>query len=454
MYAEKKGEKDLNYGKSLISVNSQNPCPICGKTDWCFWRPQNGNPDLYDLYCNRHVEAQGVVVYGNDGKEYISCRRKSGTPYYEDRKQRDARIRKWKKEYKEKVQAEASIPRTYTVLDSVEPLPNQELDRIYRCLLDHLPLLEYHYRYLLKEGWTNTLIKKINVRSFPVSSQYKLPLSARQKLDRQSLAKKVMANLQLTSLKGVPGAYIDETGNWNFNSKSGIILPVYDEEGYIYRLRLRMDFLDLPVKRILEDEDGFFYYDVETKIRLSMGGPYRIDEDGTRTPVVFKNVKGKYRIFSSFKEDPEAYKTGYIVNLYNKGCGSGNVLCYAIDGMDDMSVWWITEGEKKAFFSHHQLKQPFICIPGVNSYSLLNVKKKGITPLEMIRERGGKIIVIAYDADRFSNDAVMRYQEELAKMLKNHGFTVFIAIWPEDQGKGLDDMLHAGFKPSFYEWKE
>ncbi len=40
--------------------------------------------------------------------------------------------------------------------------------------------------------------------------------------------------LGLKSLAGVPGAYLNDKGNWSFVSKSGLVFPVYDEDGFIY----------------------------------------------------------------------------------------------------------------------------------------------------------------------------------------------------------------------------
>ena len=102
------------------------------------------------------------------------------------------------------------------------------------------------------------LILNNGICSFPVENKRKLPASLKKIPSREALAKKVMQELGIKSLSGVPGAYLNDKGNWSFVGKSGIVFPVYDEEGFIYRIRIRLDYLDLPVL-LKEDSDGFFY---------------------------------------------------------------------------------------------------------------------------------------------------------------------------------------------------
>ena len=84
-----------------------------------------------------------------------------------------------------------------------------------------------------------------------------------------------MEELSLKSLAGVPGAYVNDRGQWTFNSRSGIVFPIYDAEGLIYRLRVRLDYIDLPVQ-IQEDSEGFYYMNQSERITISMSGPYKM----------------------------------------------------------------------------------------------------------------------------------------------------------------------------------
>lgn len=427
----------------LKRVSKQEPCPICGKPDFCFWKERQKEPGLYNLYCNRTSAAKGSIISGCDGQDYVSIFLTDASTIFEEVKQREERTKKTIAGEKK-----AYVPQRLTVLDSVSPLPHQVLDKIYRCMMEMLPLYKFHAKYLLKEGWSLALIQQHGICSFPAANLHKLPDSLQETKSRVLLAQDVMAKLSLRSLTGVPGAYMDEKGRWTFHSKSGIVFPVYDENGLIYRLRIRMDYMDLPVS-LLEDTDGFYYIDQETRVEVSMSGAYKIT-NAKKIFMDFPTHKGKYRNFSSFLMDKNAYDSGFIENCFLKGCEAKNNLLYAMRPTDQHSVCWITEGEKKALFSNYALKQPVIALPGVNSFPLLDKPEHGKTPLEIMRSKGTHIFVIAFDADRFRNEMVLRNQNKLALLLKSRQFIVYIAVWNESAGKGLDDCLASGNRPSFY----
>ena len=439
------GKEERKSMGGLKKVSRNDPCPICGKPDYCFWKERKRDPGLYNLYCNRTSEPEGVIVMGKDGKEYAAIHQSDRGTIYESVTQREERSR-------QKVSGERkeAVPRKYTVLDSVSPLPHEKLDVIYRALMEELPLLAYHARYLAKEGWSLNLMQKHRICSFPAERMRGMPFSIRYLPDRETLARKVMEKLSLNSLKGVPGAYLNDAGKWTFCAKSGILFPVYDADGLIYRLRIRLDYLDLPVK-MEEDERGFYYMDKEQRITVSMSGPFK-EADGERIFMEFSSHRGKYRNFSSYIEDSAAYDSGFIVNTLIGGCEARNQILYAMDPEDDYRVMWIIEGEKKALFSNHVIRQPFLALPGVNDYGRLGRPVHGKTPLDRMRQKGCQIAVIAYDADRYHNEAVMSFQNRLADLLKACGFTVFIADWNEVHGKGLDDLLASGHLPVFYEY--
>lgn len=439
-------QKGGTYTMALIkSVSRTEPCPICGKPDYCFWKEREKEPDMYNLYCNRSSEAPGVIVTGVDGIEYISIFEQSRGTIYESVVQREER----KKERVTGKKKERS-PRQFTILDSIMPLPNEQLDTIYRSLMRHLPLYKFHAQYLLNEGWNMELIRQHQICSFPAEWKNQLPQSLKKIPSRENLATDIMNELSLKSLAGVPGAYINEKGQWTFCGKSGIVFPVYDENGFIHRLRIRLDYVDLPVK-ILEDDKGFYYMDHSERITVSMSGPYKTVED-KRIYISFKSHEGKYRNFSSYKQDKEAYKSGFIQNIFNKGCEAKNQLVYAMNQTDDFRVFWLIEGEKKAFLSNYIVKQPFVCIPGVSDFGKLFTPTNGKTPIDIIRQKGCRIVIIAYDADKYHNDAVMTSLIKLAQAIKKEGLLTIIADWNELNGKGLDDLFSSFCLPAFYEY--
>ena len=79
---------------------------------------------------------------------------------------------------------------------------------------------------------------------------------------------------------------------------------------------------------------------------------------------------------------------------------------------------------------------------------LTQKRRGGKSALDILKQRGTKSAVIAYDADRYKNDMVMNAMNGLANLLQNEGFNVYIADWEIKDGKGLDDLLSEGYLPS------
>lgn len=440
------GKEEDIWGR-LMKVSRTEPCPICGKPDYCFWKEREKDPDMFNLYCNRTSEAIGNILTGKDGKEYIAVYQNTRGTVFESVEQRTQR----KNCVVEGTRTERTSVKNHCVIDSVTPLSNDKLDTIYRCMMKHLPLYQYHAQYLLSEGWDMELILNNGICSFPVENKRKLPSSLKKIPSREALAKKVMQELGIKSLAGVPGAYINDKGNWSFVSKSGIVFPVYDEEGFIYRIRIRLDYLDLPVL-LKEDSDGFFYEDEGERVSVTMSGPIKKTAEET-IKIRFSSHEGKYRNFSSYLQNEDAYKCGFIENVFNKGCEAKNQLLFAMHPDDDYETFWIIEGEKKAIFSNHILKQPFIGLSGVNDFGRLQKNRNGKTALEIMKNKGARRCIIAYDADRYHNAAVMMFMNNLADMLISEELEVYIADWNEENGKGLDDLLSSGHLPFIYNYK-
>ena len=59
------------------------------------------------------------------------------------------------------------------------------------------------------------------------------------------------------------------------------------------------------------------------------------------------------------------------------------------------------------------------------------------------------MIIVAFDADRATNEAVMCAQNSTIDALKKEGFMVGIAEWNMNLGKGIDDLLASGYRPEF-----
>ncbi|WP_258359086.1 DUF3854 domain-containing protein [Moorella sulfitireducens] len=100
---------------------------------------------------------------------------------------------------------------------------------------------------------------------------------------------------------------------------------------------------------------------------------------------------------------------------------------------------WITEGQLKADIAAAYLGGVVIGAQGATSW-------KPVIPEAL--ELGAKEVVIAYDRDQETNEAVGRGKTALKKELKKMGILTREAVWQagSKKEKGIDDALVAGIK--------
>lgn len=399
------------------NVSKTAPCPICGKPDWCTVQFVEGGDRLH--YCRR-ISYDGELVSPVTGETYVFIKQtKEGSCMYKEKSAYQRSREEWlrnngKQDFRASSKKTAgaashdsawasSTPKPSDLADQVIPLDNRTLDRIYRRFLRLLPLQKNHIAYLRGERWPESLIHKSLIRSLPPAG------STRQRGNtREIITCRLME--EFGSLKGVPGFYEGAKGNWTFAGSSGILIPLYDHNGNLFRLRIR---LDRPEK----DENG--------------------------------KEKNKYHNFSSYYEieDPK----GGLKNAFKDGCRSGSHRgIYCDPERDDFSVCYITEGEKKSIYANHTFHNPVVSIPGVNSFSkILEKGDDGYHVLEFLRGKGCRTLIIAYDADKHVNKAVLMYERKLAELLAEKGFQIAFAYWNPGFGKGLDDILSINVRPNY-----
>lgn len=446
----------MSFGIKAVTKNR--PCPICGKPDWCGFMPQDEGGEM--VLCMRDVDHENIIGFDGNFYVYVSQSR-SNNSLFEEAVQRQTRQERWAAEngYKQKTQSQ---PKQYKkafettfaskqliVEDEVKPKSNSELDKIYRYLLELLTLDDVHKQYLKNESWSDELIERNMIRSFPERdfTRFKYKNFFSRNKYRKTLARTIIEKYGPDCLLGVPGAYIDKNGNWTFEGPKGIVLPVCDAKGYIYRLRIRMDYMDINCE-LTKGTDGVHYYeDSFGKHFLEPMKGFYIYDNGTK---VFEKVHGKYRNLSSYKDDKEALKQGIQRNMYTKGCESGNQIgIYCNPERDNMYICFITEGEKKGIFCNDKLRSPLASMPGVNSWAKLFEGEKGERVIDVLKEKGVRMFIVAYDADKETNKKVLNSEKNVVEALKAEGLAVGTASWQIQLGKGLDDLLANGYQPSY-----
>lgn len=405
-----------------VSVSRHDRCPICGKSDWCRFLPANSKvPGARMINCKRDTVFQDQVS-SVDGRTYIfikKCNDLSSLYVEEEIRRKEQEI--WRQEHgcNAKGRKEKPIKKgreqpvvqqrseEYKVHGACKPLDDQRLDGIYREFLSLLGLNTGHRTYLLKEGWAKELIEKSLARSLPPAREYTPPQTngRRRYRSRREITEELVR--KFGDLKGVPGFY-EKGGSWTFAGKQGLLFPLYNWKGQIYRLRIRVDYPEM-------DENG--------------------------------KAKNKYHNFSSFRE--EKREDGTLYNYYLNGTQANSRIGFYNQFTKDHYVVYITEGEKKSLVANYVLGHPVICVPGVNSFGkVFEADESGISVIDHAIGLGAKVFVIAYDADKSINAKVLQCEGALVERLKEKGVQIALADWNIGFGKGLDDILGIGIRPN------
>lgn len=193
--AEKMNNAKQYVNQPLQRVNRQQPCPVCGKTDWCSFNDRIA-------ICMR-VESGHLV----SGKMGGWLHKLAESPKYYRPGKTAANVTK----------AKASI---------------EACDRVYRALLSLLSLAPYHMKELtINRGLTVEEIKEIGFKSLIEIKPWEL-------------CKRLIE--MGYSLEGVPGFYQapSKRGNgyyWCFNHSPGFVFPILNQAGQIQALQIRLD---------------------------------------------------------------------------------------------------------------------------------------------------------------------------------------------------------------------
>lgn len=465
-----------------MSGNSQNcsfnnPCPICGKPDWCnIVTYPNG--DML-AYCHRTHGGKGDVISAG-GKSYRYVKETdTGFTVWQPLEQYEAYIETLKSANKKGTyKPQRIVPASEQVSVSdlkeegvVEVLPPEKLDMFYRSLLSILKLEKKHEDKLRSE-WDSTqgMFERI-MSTFPIKSlppEDRVRFSSSERFINLS-RKKIMEQLieKCGEPKGVPGFYQRKDGVWTMHPLCGIVFPVFDTKGRIIRIRINIDYP--TVKGSLDNVEGRFNYGV-----INEKAGWYFTPDGTRdSQLVWQygsssnridldkkgypkgKVKGKYMNFSSCKfiigKDDKGNAVSKV-NKYANGCESGSFCSvYSKEG-DDPTWVYVTEGEKKAIVANQFLNVPVVSVPGVNSVSKLFENEPGCdqSMMDSLKSQGARGVILVFDADKSVNEAVLFHEKRAVEQFKERKIHIALGEWNPQWGKGLDDVLLTGVKPAIH----
>lgn len=246
------------------------------------------------------------------------------------------------------------------------------------------------------------LISKLNITDKHQQNLQERGFTDKQieQLDYKSLPIKrshiVNALAEQCELQGVPGFWKNAAnGKWQLAGKAGMLIPVRDAKGDIFSLKIRAD----------------------------------------------DDSRAKYLHLSS---NPKPSKTGEI--KYPGGTAAKIGVHHPATGTRTSTIR-ITEGELKADIATLLSDTYTISIPGIAMWE---------SAIEAIDDLGPKQILLAFDSDKdkeYSTStnvqaqpfAVAKALANLYLALKEKGYNTIIESWDEGVGKGIDDVLAAGF---------
>jgi hypothetical protein len=173
-----------------LRVNKSNPCPVCGKPDWC-----EISIDGTAVLCARIQSDQPA---GNKGAGWIH-----------------------------KLTADSKSLPLPLKLETVKQSPMASVNRrheVYIALLNELHLTDYHWEKLNRRGLTDAQITELNYKSLP--------------LERHDIVKSLIESG--LKLSGVPGFWLDDS-EIRLAGQTGILIPVRNLDKAVIGLQIRCD---------------------------------------------------------------------------------------------------------------------------------------------------------------------------------------------------------------------
>lgn len=480
------------------------PCPICGSTDYDMVVSYDDGSNI--IHCHKATGNSDMSVNGKIficvKQDYISDigrfnlyqeknekdridedkkRRWMESPAFEEwKKKKGITDFKPRKNYKTTTSA-APVVADFTKreVETLKPLDNKELNDRYRFLLSNLVLEDKHEQRLRAE-WKSAIyptiadeiLTKYPIRSMPPEDKVHFCSGETFKNPTRKQLLSMMIK-EFGDPRGVPGIYLrqgkywDEqplSERWTISGQEGIIFPCYDLNNNIYRLRLKIDYYNKTVKdHSFNGMNGTFYHKYSTEGKhlwyfdenpyspygldrnpqkeiLVYGGKQNLIELKDGVPVIGK-AANKYKTLSSYYEKIVGDK---VINGLKYGCSGGTPYSlYLPEGANNQVVIG-TEGEKKGMIASAIKKCPVLTNPGVGVYKQLFEKHNGKSVIDVLKERGMKMFILCYDADKSENTNVLAAEKGFIKALHDENVLVMKGDWSGSFDKGLDDILLQG----------
>jgi hypothetical protein len=158
---------------------------------------------------------------------------------------------------------------------------------------------------------------------------------------------------------------------------------------------------------------------------------------GMTIPV--RDLKGRIvRLMVRLDEPKPGQKYKWVSSKSKGGAGAGSKV-HIPRFKGDKTAVRVTEGPLKADLATTLSGTLTIGLPGVNKWKLA---------AKLLKRLDAKTARVALDADARTNPHVAQALGDLVVHLGKHGFEVELETWDVADGKGIDDLLRIGKKPT------
>lgn len=381
-------------------------CPVCGK-------------------------AGGCIV--NEKGDTVACIRTESKTMFS----KNSSVPSWIHKLNEKVHVETSKRGDFVTHEKTYELL---LDRVYQALVHCSTLTDDHITHLTGAS------RMLNMQQIKARQYISFPKKPWETV------KQISSLIGFKKYPGFPGFYKNDFG-WSLNGWDGIMIPYRNVRNEIIGFQIRVDnpkndvemeknkFPSLNAR--VKEQPNLVQISVDGEIvserRMELKEVQTVEHEGLTGSV--KLVKGqRYFWLSSANR--------------NEGTGSGNPTPVHVavptvqledwDSTRKADSVWITEGALKAdiavdhlskVYTKEQIAElgdTFLATAGVNSWRLL---------LPILEEMEVKNVNVAFDMDVLNNPTVASHTKELIVELKAKGYSVTMALWNDEDGKGIDDLF-------------
>lgn len=152
-----------------------------------------------------------------------------------------------------------------------------------------------------------------------------------------------------------------------------------------------------------------------------------------------RNVAGQIVALKVRADDPKLPRYSTISSRQHGGAGPGALIHVPLhDEAMDTTIVRITEGELKADVAHHRTGILTLAVPGVSNW-------RPVIPI--LAKLAAQRVLVAFDTDSRTNVHVKAALARTCEELAVQGLDVQQERWPEEWGKGIDDVLANGHVP-------